>query len=55
MNPANNSVYLYSAYLVVWVIHLAYAFTLVSRGKRMKRELRELGEAAAGRQQPDHL
>jgi CcmD family protein len=42
MNGANNNVYLYSAYIVVWFIHLAYALTLVSRSKRMKRELREL-------------
>jgi CcmD family protein len=39
---ANNNAYLYSAYIVVWVIHLVYAFTLMSRGKRMKSESREL-------------
>jgi CcmD family protein len=40
-NPAHN-VYLYAAYIVVWVIHCAYALTLVSRGKRMQREQKEL-------------
>jgi CcmD family protein len=39
---ANNNVYLYAAYVVVWVIHCLYAFSLMSRGKRMKRESREL-------------
>jgi CcmD family protein len=39
---ANNNPYLYASYIVVWVIHIAYAFTLVSRSKRMKRETREL-------------
>ena len=28
---ANNNAYLYAAYIVVWVVHLVYAFTLVSR------------------------
>jgi len=37
-----NSGYLYAAYIVVWVVHVAYALTLLSRGKRMKREAREL-------------
>lgn len=39
---ANNNAYLYAAYIVVWVIHCAYALSLVSRSKRMKRETREL-------------
>jgi CcmD family protein len=42
---ASNNAYLYAAYIVVWVVHLVYAFTLVSRGKRMKREARELNSA----------
>jgi CcmD family protein len=40
--PANANSYLYAAYIVVWVVHCIYALTLVSRGKRMKRESREL-------------
>lgn len=42
MNPGANNAYLYSAYIVVWVIHCVYAFSLLSRGRRMKRETREL-------------
>ncbi len=39
---ANNNAYLYAAYIVVWSVHLIYAWSLVSRGKRMKRESKEL-------------
>jgi len=42
MNGTANNAYLYAAYIVVWVVHLGYAFSLLSRGKRMKRETREL-------------
>lgn len=43
MNPAaNNNAYLYAAYIVVWVVHTIYAIGLINRGRRMKRELREL-------------
>jgi CcmD family protein len=43
MPPAAHSlVYLYAAYAVVWVIHCVYAFSLVSRGKRIRREEQEL-------------
>jgi CcmD family protein len=43
MNTAvNNNAYLYAAYIVVWVVHCVYACTLISRGKRMRREMREL-------------
>jgi CcmD family protein len=42
MNGGNNNAYLYAAYIVVWVVHAIYAFSLFSRGKRMKREFGEL-------------
>lgn len=42
MSGSNHDVYLYAAYIVVWVVHSFYACTLVSRGKRLKRESREL-------------
>ena len=42
MNGGNHDVYLYAAYIVVWVVHSVYAFTLVSRANRLKRESREL-------------
>ena len=38
----HNDVYLYAAYIVVWVVHSVYAFTLVSRGNRLKRDSQEL-------------
>ena len=42
MSGGNHLGYLYAAYIVVWVVHSIYAFTLVSRGRRIKRESREL-------------
>ena len=42
MNIANDNAYLYAAYAVVWIVHSVYALTLFNRGKRMKRESREL-------------
>jgi CcmD family protein len=42
MSGGNHVGYLYAAYIVVWVVHSIYAFTLVSRGRRIKRESREL-------------
>lgn len=43
MNPSpNGNAYLYAAYIVVWVIHAVYAFTLYSRAQRLKREAVEL-------------
>lgn len=48
MNPAAsaNNAYLYAAYIVVWVVHCVYAFSLMSRARRMKREFRELNTPA---------
>jgi CcmD family protein len=42
MSGANHNGYLYAAYIVVWVVHSLYAYTLVSRGRRIQREGREL-------------
>ncbi len=42
MSGGNHVGYLYAAYIVVWVVHSIYAFTLVSRAQRIKRESREL-------------
>ncbi len=42
MSGSNHDAYLYAAYIVVWVVHSVYVGTLVSRGKRIKRESREL-------------
>ena len=42
MNPSANNAYLYAAYVVVWVVHCVYAFSLASRARRMKREASEL-------------
>jgi CcmD family protein len=43
--PSSINVYLIAAYVVVWVIHSLYAFGLVSRSRRLKRESRELQES----------
>lgn len=42
MNGPNHDAYLYAAYIVVWIVHCVYACTLVSRGRRLRRESREL-------------
>jgi CcmD family protein len=42
MNGGNHNAYLYAAYIVVWVVHSIYAYTLISRSQRLKRESREL-------------
>jgi CcmD family protein len=34
--------YLYAAYAVTWIIHIAYLSTIVSRYARLKREIDEL-------------
>jgi CcmD family protein len=34
--------YLYAAYIVTWVIHMAYLGGLVRRYSRLQREIREL-------------
>ena len=55
MNPpviVHGQAFLYAAYIVVWVIHCAYALTLVSRGKRLQRESRELKRNESSAVQP---
>jgi CcmD family protein len=42
MTHSHDIVYLYAAYAAVWIIHGGYILTLVSRGKRLAREAREL-------------
>jgi CcmD family protein len=34
--------YLFAAYAVTWIIHIAYLSTIVSRYARLKREIEEL-------------
>jgi CcmD family protein len=34
--------YLFAAYAVTWIIHIAYLSTIVSRYSRLKREIDEL-------------
>jgi CcmD family protein len=38
----NGTSYLYAAYAVTWLIHIAYLSTVVSRYARLKREIEEL-------------
>jgi CcmD family protein len=46
MNPSvtitGGEHYLWAAYIVVWVIHVAYILTLMNRGKQIERERKEL-------------
>jgi CcmD family protein len=34
--------YLFAAYAVTWIIHIAYLSTIVTRYSRLKREIEEL-------------
>jgi CcmD family protein len=34
--------YLFAAYAITWIIHIAYLSTIVSRYSRLKREIEEL-------------
>jgi len=38
----NGNPYLFAAYAVTWIIHIAYISTIVSRYSRLKREISEL-------------
>jgi CcmD family protein len=38
----NGTSYLYAAYAVTWIIHIAYLSTVVRRYARLKREIKEL-------------
>lgn len=38
----NGNTYLYAAYAITWIIHIAYLGTLVSRYARVKRDFGEL-------------
>ncbi len=44
MNPSNGNAYLYAAYIVVWAVHSLYAYSLLSRARRIRREAAELNE-----------
>jgi CcmD family protein len=38
----NGNPYLFAAYAVTWIIHIAYLSTIVSRYSRLKREITDL-------------
>lgn len=40
----NSVKFLFAAYVATWVIHVFYIGTLVSRFKRLRQQLRELGK-----------
>ena len=42
MNPSNGNAYLYAAYIVVWAVHSLYAYSLLGRARRLRREAAEL-------------
>jgi CcmD family protein len=37
--------FLFAAYIATWVIHASYIGTLVLRFRRLRKELKELGQA----------
>ncbi|HEV2402523.1 MAG TPA: CcmD family protein [Candidatus Sulfotelmatobacter sp.] len=36
--------FLFAAYIATWVIHVSYLGTLVSRYKRLRQQMKELGK-----------
>jgi CcmD family protein len=40
--------YLFAAYAVTWVIHIAYLATIVRRYSRLRREIEELKKPGVG-------
>ena len=36
--------FLYAAYIVTWLIHIAYLGSLVRRYRRLRQQLKELGK-----------
>jgi hypothetical protein len=42
MNPSAHNAYLHAAYVVVGIIHCSYIWSLIARGKRLRRESDEL-------------
>jgi CcmD family protein len=40
----NGIRFLFAAYVATWVIHLFYIGTLVSRFRKLRQQLRELGK-----------
>ena len=40
--------YLFAAYAVTWIIHIAYLATIVRRYSRLRREIEELTKPSIG-------
>ena len=40
----NSAKFLFAAYIATWVIHIFYLGTLVTRYKRLRQQLQELGK-----------
>lgn len=40
----NTAKFLFAAYIATWVIHVFYLGTLVSRYKRLRAQMKELGK-----------
>ena len=38
----NKTHYLYAAYVVTWIVHIAYLAVLGQRAKRLRREVEDL-------------
>jgi CcmD family protein len=50
--PSDNLPYLFAAYAVTWAVFFVYAFFVSRRQQEMEREIRELRDALADRENP---
>ena len=50
--PSDNLPYLFAAYAVTWVAFFIYVFYVSRRQREMEREIHELREALAFRENP---
>ncbi len=47
-----NGGYLFAAFGIIWVLLLGYVFVLISRQRRLRREIDSLKEALKTRHEP---
>ncbi len=49
----SNLGFLFAAFAVVWIVFFAYVFYMGQRQRELRRQIDELRQQAADRQQPD--